>query len=61
MRWRGYLNGFIRCHGPGSEKKSTGLGLALVREIAHLHGGDAALTNRPGGWRPAECWVPIGS
>ncbi len=44
---------------PGSEKKSTGLGLALVREIAHLHGGDAALTNRPDGGARAEFWVPI--
>jgi two-component system sensor histidine kinase CreC len=43
---------------PGSEKKSTGLGLALVREIAHLHGGDATLANRPEGGARAELWVP---
>ncbi len=43
---------------PGSEKKSTGLGLALVREIAHQHGGDAALTNRADGGARAELWVP---
>ncbi len=45
---------------PGTEKKSTGLGLALVREIAHLHGGDAALTNRPEGGARAELWIPVG-
>ena len=45
---------------PGTEKKSTGLGLALVKEIAHLHGGDATLTNRPDGGARAELWVPVG-
>ncbi|SDR79761.1 two-component system sensor histidine kinase CreC [Opitutus sp. GAS368] len=44
---------------PGSEKKSTGLGLALVREIAHLHGGEATLTNRPDGGACATLWVPV--
>ena len=44
---------------PGTERKSTGLGLALVREIAHLHAGDAALANRPGGGARAEFWVPL--
>ena len=42
---------------PGTGRKSTGLGLALVREIAHLHGGDAALANRPEGGTRAEFWV----
>lgn len=46
---------------PGSEKKSTGLGLALVREIAHLHGGDAKLENGDGGGARAEFWVPVSS
>ncbi len=42
---------------PGSARKSTGLGLALVREIAHLHGGDAAVENRPEGGARATLWV----
>ncbi len=33
---------------PDSGAKSTGLGLSLVREIAHLHGGEASLENRAG-------------
>ena len=44
---------------PGSTRKSTGLGLALVREIAHLHGGEATLENRPGGGARAVLWVPV--
>lgn len=51
---------------PDTGRKSTGLGLALVREIAHLHGGDAALENRTeacpprrGGAR-ATMWIPAG-
>jgi two-component system sensor histidine kinase CreC len=43
---------------PGSARKSTGLGLALVREIAHLHGGDATLMNRAEGGACAMIWVP---
>ncbi|MBP6506540.1 MAG: hypothetical protein KA257_03150 [Opitutaceae bacterium] len=42
---------------PGQTRKSTGLGLALVQEIAHLHGGAATLANRPGGGASAAFWV----
>lgn len=45
---------------PGTERKSTGLGLALVREIAHLHGGDVSLANRPEGGARAVIWIPEG-
>ena len=34
---------------PDTGVKSTGLGLSFVREVAHLHGGDARLENRPAG------------
>lgn len=34
---------------PATGKKSTGLGLALVREVARLHGGDAGFENDPEG------------
>jgi two-component system sensor histidine kinase CreC len=44
---------------PGTTRKSTGLGLALVREIAHLHGGDVSLENRDGGGARAVLWVPF--
>ena len=43
---------------PGTERKSTGLGLALVREIAHLHGGEATLANRPAGGAKATLALP---
>jgi len=43
---------------PRSGQKSTGIGLALVREVAHLHGGDAMLENRPEGGARATLWMP---
>jgi two-component system sensor histidine kinase CreC len=44
---------------PSSGRKSTGLGLSLVREIAHLHGGEARLMNRAEGGAQAMVWVPV--
>lgn len=43
---------------PDTDKKSTGLGLALVREIAHLHGGAANLANRTEGGARASLTLP---
>ena len=34
---------------PDTHKKSTGLGLSFVREVAGLHGGTISLSNVPGG------------
>jgi two-component system sensor histidine kinase CreC len=34
---------------PGTKQKSTGLGLAFVREVARLHGGEANFSNATGG------------
>lgn len=34
---------------PATGRKSTGLGLALVREVARLHGGEASFENHPEG------------
>jgi signal transduction histidine kinase len=38
---------FTPFHRVGSESKGAGLGLALVRQIARLHGGDATVAPRP--------------
>ncbi len=34
---------------PATERKSTGLGLPFVREVAHLHGGEVCFRNHPEG------------
>lgn len=39
---------FTPFHRVGGESKGAGLGLALVRQIARLHGGDAEVAPRPG-------------
>ncbi|HVT73493.1 MAG TPA: ATP-binding protein, partial [Lacunisphaera sp.] len=44
---------------PGGTRKSTGLGLALAREIAHLHAGDVTLANRPEGGARATLVLPL--
>jgi two-component system sensor histidine kinase CreC len=44
---------------PDSGRKSSGLGLSIVREIARLHGGEANLANRPEGGARAELSLPV--
>jgi two-component system, OmpR family, sensor histidine kinase CreC len=43
---------------PDTGKKSTGLGLNLVREVAKSHGGTIRVTNRPEGGALAELTLP---
>jgi two-component system sensor histidine kinase CreC len=43
---------------PDTGKKSSGLGLSLVRQIMDLHGGTAVLANRPGGGAVAVLAFP---
>jgi two-component system, OmpR family, sensor histidine kinase CreC len=45
---------------PATGRKSTGLGLALVREVARLHGGEAGFTNHPAGGGLASIRLPVG-
>jgi two-component system, OmpR family, sensor histidine kinase CreC len=44
---------------PHSNKKSTGLGLSFVREIASLHGGKAELQNGPAQGAVATLALPL--
>jgi len=43
---------------PATAKKSTGLGLSFVKEIAELHHGRATLKNQPGGGAVATLSLP---
>ncbi|HEU0199178.1 MAG TPA: ATP-binding protein, partial [Burkholderiaceae bacterium] len=43
---------------PGTGKKSTGLGLAFVKEVMQLHGGAARLVNHPDGGALATLALP---
>ena len=45
---------------PDTARKSSGLGLALVRAVASLHGGCARLENRPEGGARASIRLPLG-
>lgn len=45
---------------PSSGRKSSGLGLPFVREVARLHGGTADLHNREGGGAEATLRLPQG-
>jgi two-component system sensor histidine kinase CreC len=50
---------FYSLHRPGSERKSTGLGLSLVKEVAELHGGSASIYNRASGGACAQISLPF--
>src|SRR5579883_880559 len=50
---------FMPFHRVGGESKGAGLGLALVRQIARLHGGDAAVAPRPGQPSCLEVTLPM--
>jgi two-component system sensor histidine kinase CreC len=50
---------FFSLQRPATGKKSTGLGLNLVREVAVLHGGEVRLENLPGKGLRAVLSLPI--
>lgn len=50
---------FYSLRRPDSGQKSTGLGLPFVREIAHLHDGEAVLANHPDGGAVATIILPL--
>lgn len=52
------FNRFYSLPHPQTGQKGTGLGLAFVREAAHLHHGSARLENRPDGGTQAEILLP---
>lgn len=54
------FNRFYSLPRPATGKKSTGLGLALVREVARLHGGEAGFANHPEGGGEARLTLARG-
>lgn len=44
---------------PGTGRKSSGLGLSIVREVARLHGGEVTLGNRGEGGARAVLTLPL--
>ena len=51
---------FFSLQRPDGGKKSTGLGLNFVREVAALHGGSVTLENLPGQGARATLVLPLG-
>ena len=43
---------------PGSVPSGLGIGLALARQVAQLHGGDLAAEETPGGGATFVLWIP---
>ena len=50
---------FFSLQRPDSGKKSTGLGLNFVREVAILHNGTVTLENRPDQGARATLTLPV--
>ncbi len=46
-------------HARNQDSGSTGLGLAIARDIARIHGGDIALSRSPLGGLKAVLKVPV--
>lgn len=42
-----------------SKDRGSGLGLALVRDVAQGHGGEVTLENREGGGARVRMWIPL--
>ena len=52
------FNKFFSLNRPETDKKSTGLGLNFVREVAELHKGKVNIENLPGGGVIASFMIP---
>ena len=56
--WIKCLINFTRYRGQRPIKKSTGLGLNFVQEVAKLHGGSLSLTNHADGGAVSMITLP---
>jgi two-component system, OmpR family, sensor histidine kinase CreC len=53
------FNKFFSLNRPDTDKKSTGLGLNFVREVAELHNGKIIIENQPEGGVKAAFIIPV--